>query len=284
MQIKFQDVSYVYNRKSPFEYKALDHIDFSVPENEIVALVGRTGSGKSTLVSHINALLRPSNGQVQIGDFINAPKNRIKGKAIKELRKHVGLVFQFPEYQLFEETVEKDVAFGPKNFGASLEEALKLAHEALNMVGLDEAFYGRSPFELSGGEKRKVAIAGVIATKPEVLIIDEPTAGLDPIASKETMDLFKKIKDQGTSLILVTHDMNIVNAYADTVIVLEHGKVSKMLSPKELFKTSLDEYSLELPKLYQTVKSLKEKGLNLDESKIDDLNSLVKQIKEARHE
>ena len=284
MRIRFQDVSYIYNRKTPFEYVALDHIDFEIPEHKLVALVGRTGSGKSTLVSHINALLRPTSGEVHIGSFLNAPKNRIKPKEIKELRKHVGLVFQFPEYQLFEETVEKDVAFGPHNFGLSNEEALKRAHEAILRVGLNESFFTRSPFELSGGEKRKVAIAGVIATNPEVLIVDEPTAGLDPVASLETMGLFKEIQKQGTSVILVTHDMSIVNAYADEVVVLENGKIATITTPKELFKGELSEYSLDLPLLYQVIKDLKNKGMDLTKEDISDLPSLVNAIKRYRHE
>ncbi len=284
MQINFQDVSYIYNRKSPFEFAALNHIDLSLPKGKFIALVGRTGSGKSTLISHINALLRPSEGEVHIGDFVNAPKNRLKNKDIKNLRKHVGLVFQFPEYQLFEETVEKDVAFGPKNFGETNEGALALAHEALATVGLGESFYKRSPFELSGGEKRKVAIAGVIAMKPDTLIVDEPTAGLDPVAAMDTMNLFKSIQDKGTSLILVTHDMKIVSRYADLVVVLENGKVAKIATPKELFSLDLEPYSLELPLLYQVISNLNQKGMNLDMNQISNVNELAKALKEKKHE
>ncbi len=283
MPIEFQNVSYVYNRKSPFEYAALRNVDLIIPNHKFVALVGRTGSGKSTLVSHINALLRPSEGQVKINDFLLEKKNRLKGKDIKELRKHVGLVFQFPEYQLFEETVEKDVAFGPKNFGAKGEEAISLAHEALQRVGLDESFYDRSPFELSGGEKRKVAIAGVLAMKPEVLIVDEPTAGLDPAASEEMMKLFKTIQKEGVTLILVTHDMNIVSKYADLVVVMEDGKVAKIATPKELFSSSLDAYSLELPLLYRFVNELKERGFQINEDEVKDTKDLARCIKRGLH-
>ncbi len=283
MPIEFQNVSYVYNRKSPFEYAALRNVDLIIPDHKFVALVGRTGSGKSTLVSHINALLRPSEGQVKINDFLLEKKNRLKGKDIKELRKHVGLVFQFPEYQLFEETVEKDVAFGPKNFGAKGEEAISLAHEALQRVGLDESFYDRSPFELSGGEKRKVAIAGVLAMKPEVLIVDEPTAGLDPAASEEMMELFKAIQKEGVTLILVTHDMNIVSKYADLVVVMEDGKVAKIATPKELFSSSLDAYSLELPLLYRFVNELKERGFQINEDEVKDTKDLARCIKRGLH-
>ncbi len=283
MPIEFQNVSYVYNRKSPFEYAALRNVSLTIPDHEFVALVGRTGSGKSTLVSHINALLRPSEGEVKVNDFIIGKKNRLKGKGIKELRKHVGLVFQFPEYQLFEETVEKDVAFGPKNFGAKGDEAISMAHEALRKVGLDESFYERSPFELSGGEKRKVAIAGVLAMKPDVLIVDEPTAGLDPAASIEMMDLFKDVQKNGTTLILVTHDMNIVSKYADLVVVMENGEVAKKATPKELFSSSLDSYSLELPLLYRFANDLKERGLDIDLDDIKDVKTLAKSIKRGRH-
>ncbi len=283
MPIEFQNVSYVYNRKSPFEYAALRNVDLIIPDHKFVALVGRTGSGKSTLVSHINALLRPSEGQVKINDFLLEKKNRLKGKDIKELRKHVGLVFQFPEYQLFEETVEKDVAFGPKNFGAKGEEAISLAHEALQRVGLDESFYDRSPFELSGGEKRKVAIAGVLVMKPEVLIVDEPTAGLDPAASEEMMELFKTIQKEGVTLILVTHDMNIVSKYADLVVVMEDGKVAKIATPKELFSSSLDAYSLELPLLYRFVNELKERGFQINEDEVKDTKDLARCIKRGLH-
>ena len=283
MPIEFQNVSYVYNRKSPFEYAALNNVSLQIQDHKFIALVGRTGSGKSTLVSHINALLRPSEGKVMINDFVLGQKNRIRGKEIKELRKHVGLVFQFPEYQLFEETVEKDVAFGPKNFGMKADEAISLAHEALRLVGLDESFYERSPFELSGGEKRKVAIAGVLAMKPDVLIVDEPTAGLDPAASNEMMELFKGVQKSGTTLILVTHDMNIVSKYAEIVVVMENGKVAKTLTPKELFSSSLEAYSLELPPLYRFANEMKERGFDVDLDEIKDVRSLAKSIKRGRH-
>lgn len=283
MPISFKDVTYIYNRKSPFEFAALNHINLDLPDHQFIALVGRTGSGKSTLASHINALLRPSEGEVRIGTFLNAPKNHLKSKEIKELRKHVGLVFQFPEYQLFEETVEKDVAFGPKNFGAKGEEALSLAHEALARVGLDSSFYERSPFELSGGEKRKVAIAGVLAMKPDTLIVDEPTAGLDPVASMETMDLFKAVQKEGTTLILVTHDMNLVSHYADIVVVMEEGKVAKIATPMELFSLDLDPYSLELPLLYRCVHDLKERGMDIHQDKVSSVQDLAKAIKEKYH-
>lgn len=283
MPVSFDNVSYIYNRKSPFEYAALKGINLVLPDGGFYALVGKTGSGKSTLVSHINALLNPSEGIVKIDDFINSATKKGRSKDLLSLRKKVGLVFQFPEYQLFEETVEKDVAFAPRNFGANKEEALKLAHEALAKVGLDASFYPRSPFELSGGEKRKVAIAGILAAKPKILIVDEPTAGLDPMASLETMDLFESIHKEGVTIILVTHDMNLVAKYASEVVVLEDGKIDRVSKPSDLFKEDISKYSLETPLLYKVAKDLNAKGYKLDISSISSVDDLAKEIaKEKR--
>lgn len=283
MPVSFDNVSYIYNRKSPFEYAALKGINLVLPDGGFYALVGKTGSGKSTLVSHINALLNPSEGIVKIDDFINSATKKGRSKDLLSLRKKVGLVFQFPEYQLFEETVEKDVAFAPRNFGANKEEALKLAHEALAKVGLDASFYPRSPFELSGGEKRKVAIAGILAAKPKILIVDEPTAGLDPMASLETMDLFSSIHKEGVTIILVTHDMNLVAKYASEVVVLEDGKIDRVSKPSDLFKEDISMYSLETPLLYKVAKDLNAKGYKLDISSISSVDDLASQIaKEKR--
>lgn len=284
MPIIFKDVKYVYGAKTPFEYDALNGIDLTFEGHKLTAIVGRTGSGKSTLVQHINALLRPTSGEVLIDDFVNGPKNKIKAKEIKELRKKVGLVFQFPEYQLFQETVEKDVSFAPKNFGVPKEEAIEKAHEALQRVGLNESFYSRSPFELSGGEKRKVAIAGILAAHPDVLILDEPTAGLDPAASKETMDLFKQIHSEGTDVFLVTHDMNLVARYADRVIVIDDGRIAFDGDPKALFNEDLEEYSLDNPDIYRFAKALTKRGLKLPTRDLRTVEDLAKAIKEAKHE
>jgi energy-coupling factor transport system ATP-binding protein len=283
MPVSFENVSYIYNRKSPFEYAALKGINLVLPDGGFYALVGKTGSGKSTLVSHINALLNPTEGVVKIDDFINCSTKKGRSKDLLSLRKKVGLVFQFPEYQLFEETVEKDVAFAPRNFGASKEEAIKQAHEALTKVGLDASFYPRSPFELSGGEKRKVAIAGILAAKPKILIVDEPTAGLDPMASLETMDLFSSIHKEGVTIILVTHDMNLVAKYASEVVVLEDGKIDRVSKPSDLFKEDISMYSLETPLLYKVAKDLNAKGYKLDISSISSADDLASQIaKEKR--
>jgi len=282
MSVKFTNVSYIYNRKSPFEYAALKDVNLDLPEGKFIALVGRTGSGKSTLIQNINALIVPTEGKVEIDDFVNSSNKKERSKDIKGLRRKVGLVFQFPEYQLFEETVEKDVAFGCKNLGDSKEEAMKKAHDALTKVGLDASFYERSPFELSGGEKRKVAIAGILAMSPKILIIDEPTAGLDPVASFETMSLFESIHKEGVTVILVTHDMNLVSAYAEVVVVLDNGKIADVTTPEKLFEEDLEKYSLETPLLYRTVKHLRAKGLNLDEKSIKDVATLAKAIKGAK--
>lgn len=273
--VKFNHVDYVYNHKSPMEFKALRDVNLEIIEGDFVALVGRTGCGKSTLIQNINGLLHPFEGEVEIFDYLNVRKKRKRKGNLHKLRKKVGLVFQFPEYQLFEETVEKDVAFGPKNFGLKEEEALKKAHEALAKVGLDESFYKRSPFELSGGEKRRVAIAGILAIEPQLLIVDEPTAGLDPFGALSVMDLFKAIHESGTTIILVTHDMNLVLNYANKVIVMDKGKIIKVSSPNELFKEDITAYSLAEPNLVTLSRYLSSKGYEID---LDKYNSLEKVI------
>lgn len=282
MSITFDHVSHVFSKKTPFEFEALKDVSLEIEKGSFIAIVGRTGSGKSTLIQHINALLRPTSGEVRVDDFVNGPKNKLKGKPIKALRSKIGMVFQFPEYQLFEETVEKDVSFAPKNFGVSKEESITRAHEALKMVGLDESFYSRSPFELSGGEKRKVAIAGILAAKPDVLVLDEPTAGLDPAASIDTMDLFKKIhEEEGMDLILVTHDMNLVARYATRVIVVADGNIAFDGKPMDLFELDLEQYSLDNPDIYRTYKELKAKGLDLKKKELNTVDDLAEIIKEA---
>lgn len=278
MPIDFKNVSFVYSPKSPFQSVALEDVSFHLDEGGFVALVGRTGSGKSTIAQLLNALLTPTGGEVQVDSFLNAPKIRKKRKAIKDLRKHVGLVFQFPEYQLFAETVEKDVAFGPRNFGLSKEEALKKAHKALSLVGLDKSFYERSPFELSGGEKRKVAIAGILAMEPSYLILDEPTSGLDPKAAEETMSLFKEINRSGVSVLFVTHDMDLVLEYAGKVLVMENGKLEKVSAPSALFEEDLTAYSLDNPHVFQIAKELKDKGFAIDFSNLRTVRDLAKEI------
>ena len=250
MQIKINDLSYTYLPKTPNQVVALDHINLVIPEKQIAAIIGHTGSGKSTLIQTLNGLLLPSDGSVEVGDFV-ITSNKRKNKRIKELRKQLAIVFQFPEYQLFEETVEKDVAFGLKNYGVKEEDAIVEAHKALEAVGLDESFYKRSPFELSGGEKRRVAIAGILVLKPDILVLDEPTAGLDPQGSQVVLDLISKLHNEGKTIILVTHDMDLVLKYTSRAIVLKEGKVVFDNTPMELFKEDREEFSIEIPMMFK---------------------------------
>ncbi len=283
MSIKVERLSYIYNPKTSFKHQALKDVSFEIEDNSFVALVGKTGCGKSTLAQLLNGLLLPTSGTIYIeGHKITNSKFK-NLKTTKGLRKDVGLVLQFPEYQLFEQTVEKDVAFGPKNFKIKEAEAIKLAHESLAKVGLDESFYKRSPFELSGGEKRKVAIAGILALRPKVLILDEPTAGLDPLSTIEIMELFKKIQEEEHIIvILITHDMEIVNKYAQKVILMDDGEIKTISTPKELFVGEHDLYSLEIPHVYSLASSLKKNGLNIDINNISDVDSLVDEILGAK--
>lgn len=281
MSIKIENLSYVYLPKTPNEVKALDNVSFEIQKGKITALIGHTGSGKSTLIQTLNALSTPTSGQVIVDDFVIGP-NPKKNKRIKELRRHIASIFQFPEYQLFEETVEKDVAFGLKNYGVKEEEAIKKGHNALKLVGLDESFYQRSPFELSGGEKRRVAIAGILVLDPEILILDEPTAGLDPQGTKIILDLISDLNKNGKTIIIVTHDMNIVLNYADDVVVLKEGKLAFHGSPYQLFNLSSDSLALDIPPLYHFARSLKKKGMNIDIEKIRNIDDLILEIK--KHE
>ena len=282
MSIKFNQVYYTYSPKTPFEHVALNDINFEIKDGSFTCLVGHTGCGKSTLIQHLNGLLIPSEGEVIVDDFINSQEKRKMRKNIHDLRRKVGLVFQFSENQLFEETVERDVIFGPMNFGVKKDEAVKIAHESLAKVGLDESFYNKSPFDLSGGEKRRVAIAGVLALKPDILVLDEPTAGLDPKGTKEILQIIKSLNEVGTTIILVTHDINIVYEFASDVIVMNEGKVVKISTPGELFNEDVDKYSLETPMIQKVVKLIEENGLKVNVSKIKDISTLVDEIIDAR--
>lgn len=281
MSIKIENLSYSYLRKTPNQVEALKDVSFEIPEGKITAIVGHTGSGKSTLIQTFNALLTPTNGVIEIGDF-KITNNLKKLKKIKELRKHVAIVFQFPEYQLFEETVEKDVAFGPKNYGLKEEEALEKAHKALQEVGIDESFYKRSPFELSGGEKRRVSIAGILAINPDVLILDEPTAGLDPVGSKIILDLIIKLNKEGKTIIIVTHDMNIVLNHCDHVVVLNEGIVAFDGKPSELFAGDVSNFAIDIPKLYEFSKYLADHNVKIDISKIRSIDNLFDQLRSKK--
>lgn len=235
MDIRFKQVDFTYQPNTPFEQRALFDINLTIQDGSYTAIVGHTGSGKSTLLQHLNALVKPTKGQVTIGERVITPET--DNKNLKPIRKKVGIVFQFPEAQLFEETVERDIAFGPKNFGVSDEEAKKLAKKMLDLVGLDEKYLQHSPFELSGGQMRRVAIAGVLAMEPEVLVLDEPTAGLDPKGRKEMMEMFSRLhKEHNMTIVLVTHLMDDVANYADHVIVLEKGQIVRAGAPQEVFQ------------------------------------------------
>ncbi|WP_146622751.1 energy-coupling factor ABC transporter ATP-binding protein [Enterococcus florum] len=266
MDIRFEQVNFVYQPDTPFEQRALYAVDLTIKEGSYTALVGHTGSGKSTLLQHLNALLKPTGGKVLIGDRTITPET--DNKNLKPIRKKVGIVFQFPEAQLFEETVAKDIAFGPQNFGVSQEEALGLAKEKLELVGLDDSFLERSPFELSGGQMRRVAIAGVLAMEPEVLVLDEPTAGLDPAGRKEMMEIFWRLhKEKKMTIVLVTHLMDDVANFADYVYVLEKGNVVRHGSPQDVFQDVdwLKEKQLGVPAASEFAEKMQAKGARFEQ-------------------
>lgn len=275
MKLKFNHVDFYYGDKAPNLFQALNDIDCEIKEKSFTCIVGHTGCGKSTLIQQLNGLLIPSKGSVFAGDFVVSNNKKERTKKLRPLRQKVGIVFQFSEYQLFENSVEEDVAFGPTNFGVKKEDALRLAHENLLKVGIDESYFKKSPFELSGGERRRVAIAGIMAMQPEVIILDEPTVGLDPRGVKEMMSLFKELHEQGSTVIVVTHDMNLVYGYATDVIVMDHGKVAYQGTPNDLFNKSVDEYSLETPLMTKLIQELENKGYKFDLHKIKSLDDIV---------
>lgn len=280
MSIEINHLEHVYNAGTPFEHSALHGIDLSIPEGKVTAIIGQTGSGKSTLVQHLNGLLIPSAGTLDICGFHIQPLLKIKD--VKALRKEVGLVFQFPEYQLFEETIEKDIAFGPKNFGVEEEKANELVKKILPMVGLDESYIQRSPFELSGGQKRRVAIAGILVLDPKVLVLDEPTAGLDPQGAKEMMSLFMDLnRTHNKTILLVSHDMEHVMRYCDHVIVLDHGKVLQESDVHTFFEHPewMIKVGINPPAIIRLKLMLKEKGFLIPDE-ILELDALVKCVRE----
>ncbi|MBA2795218.1 energy-coupling factor ABC transporter ATP-binding protein [Streptococcus porcinus] len=260
MAINFQNVSFTYQAGTPFEGRALFDINLEIEDSSYTAFIGHTGSGKSTIMQLLNGLLTPTSGIVSVGG--KAITSQSKNKDIKSIRKEVGLVFQFPESQLFEETVLKDVAFGPQNFGVSKEDAEKLAREKLALVGISETLFEKNPFELSGGQMRRVAIAGILAMDPRILVLDEPTAGLDPKGRRELMTLFKKLHKSGMTIVLVTHLMDDVANYADKVYVLEKGKIILSGKPNEIFQRVelLEEKQLGVPKITRFAYHLEKKG------------------------
>lgn len=266
MDIRFKQVGFTYQPGTPFQHRALSDINLDIKEGSYTAIVGHTGSGKSTLLQHLNALVKPTEGQVEIGERIIKPDTN--NKNLKSIRKEVGIVFQFPEAQLFEETVAKDIAFGPKNFGITDERAQEIVKETLEMVGLDESYMKRSPFELSGGQMRRVAIAGVLAMEPSVLVLDEPTAGLDPQGRLEMLEMFDRLhRERGLTVVLVTHMMDDVANYADYVIVLEDGTVVKQGAPQVVFADVnwLKEKQLDVPTATAFSQRLADKGVRFEQ-------------------
>lgn len=260
MDIELQKVSYSYGVGTPFEKRALYDVDLMIPSGSYQAIIGHTGSGKSTILQHLNALLKPTEGTVRIGDAIVERKK--KPKDLRPVRQKVGIVFQFPEHQLFEETVLKDMMFGPMNFGVSEEEAEKRAREMAKLVGLPDSVLEKSPFDLSGGQMRRVAIAGVLAMKPEVIVLDEPTAGLDPRGRKEIMDLFYRLhKEQGLTMILVTHSMEDAARYANRMAIMYDGRCVLTGTPLDIFSDAakLAAYRLEVPHIIQFQKRVEQR-------------------------
>ncbi len=300
MPIELKNIFYTYDKGSPNQKEALKDINLLFEDHCYTALIGKTGSGKSTLIQHLNGLLLPDSGSIDIcGQVIDMTlvyktkkgqqvvdekamkkKHKKKLKEVKALRKRVGLVFQFPEYQLFETTVLEDVCYGPKNFGSSVEESQKKAKEALALVGIPERYYSRSPFELSGGEKRRVAIAGILAMKPDVLVLDEPTVGLDCRGEESLLALLRKIYDSGTSIILSTHNMDVVLKHCKKAVVLEDGRIVSISTPLELFASGkyLADSAIEPPKVFSFAQRLIQNGLPIDLSRVKDCSSLAEEI------
>ena len=262
MGIALENVSFTYQEGTPLASTALSDVSLTIEDGSYTALIGHTGSGKSTILQLLNGLLVPSQGSVRVFDTLITSTS--KNKDIRQIRKQVGLVFQFAENQIFEETVLKDVAFGPQNFGVSEEDAEKIAREKLALVGIDESLFNRSPFELSGGQMRRVAIAGILAMEPAILVLDEPTAGLDPLGRKELMNLFKKLHQSGMTIVLVTHLMDDVAEYANQVYVMEKGSLVKFGKPSDVFQdvVFMEEVQLGVPKITAFCKRLADRGVS----------------------
>ncbi len=263
MSIKLEHVNYLYGEGTAYEKQALKDISLEIPDGQFLGIIGHTGSGKSTLIQHLNGLIRATDGVI----YYNGENIYAEGYSMKQLRSHVGLVFQYPEYQLFETDVLSDVCFGPKNLGLSEEEVKARSLEALHQVGLKEKHYYKSPFDLSGGQKRRVAIAGILAMHPEVLILDEPTAGLDPKGRDDILDQIARLhKERGITVILVSHSMEDVAKYVDRIIVMDHGSAKFDGEPKKVFEhyKELESMGLAAPQVTYVMQSLKEKGFDVD--------------------
>lgn len=259
-QLQVKELTHIYAEGMPFETIALDHINFEINQGEFVGIIGHTGSGKSTLIQHLNGLLKPKSGKV----IIEGMDITDKSVRMRDIRRKIGLVFQYPEYQLFEETVEKDIAFGPLNLGISKEEAAQRVKEAMQLVGLDyDLLANRSPFALSGGQKRRVAIAGVVAMRPKVLILDEPTAGLDPKAHRDILQMVETIRrEEEITILLVSHNMGDIARLADKVLVMDGGRLAMTGTPDEIFRRAdeLKHINLALPPATEVMYRLKAEG------------------------
>lgn len=280
MGIALENVNFTYQEGTPLASAALSDVSLTIEDGSYTALIGHTGSGKSTILQLLNGLLVPSQGSVRVFDTLITSTS--KNKDIRQIRKQVGLVFQFAENQIFEETVLKDVAFGPQNFGVSEEDAVKTAREKLALVGIDESLFDRSPFELSGGQMRRVAIAGILAMEPAILVLDEPTAGLDPLGRKELMTLFKKLHQSGMTIVLVTHLMDDVAEYANQVYVMEKGRLVKGGKPSDVFQdvVFMEEVQLGVPKITAFCKRLADRGVSFKRLpiKIEEVQGVAKWI------
>ena len=265
MSIKIENLTYVYMPKTPFEKKALDNVNLEIEDGEFLAVIGHTGSGKSTLIQHLNGLLKPASGKI----YVDGTDITDKDTKLVDIRKKVGLVFQYPEYQLFEETIAKDIAYGPSNLELNEDEILKRVKKSMEMVGLNyEEYKDISPFELSGGQKRRVAIAGVIAMEPKVLILDEPTAGLDPAGRDDILEQIKLLHEKyNMTIILVSHSMEDVGKLAEKIIVMNDGHIELQGKPKEVFKEidTLEKIGLAVPQVTYLMRELKKKGFNVSE-------------------
>ncbi|CAL59215.1 Energy-coupling factor transporter ATP-binding protein EcfA2 [Mycoplasmopsis agalactiae] len=296
MQITVKDLVHTFLAKTPYELNAIDNINVSIKQGEFVGVIGQTGSGKTTFIEHLNALLLPSAGSVEwvfendkinhktgekekfMESFVIKPTRRKRVKKAKDLRKRVGVVFQFAEYQLFEETIEKDIAFGPRSFGVSKQEALERAAKYIKLVGLDESFLKRSPFELSGGQKRRVALAGILAMEPDFIIADEPTAGLDPVGVIEILNIFKELHKQGKTVIIVTHDLDNVLEYTERVLAFKDGQIVKDGDTHDVLRDTefLKNNYMEPPKLLDFVSKLEAKGIKVPRvTSIDELANFI---------
>ncbi|WP_425057122.1 energy-coupling factor transporter ATPase [Spiroplasma gladiatoris] len=282
--IVFENVSYTYSKGSPFEFRALDGTDITIKKGKITAVIGMTGSGKSTLIQLTNGLMISETGRTIIGNYsLYAATKKIK--EVKDLRREIGLVFQFPEYQLFQDTIEKDISFGPINLGAEKEATLKRVPELLRMVDLPEDYAKRSPFDLSGGQKRRVAIAGIVAMDGDTLVLDEPTGGLDPQGEEDFMKLFYNLnREKNKRIIIVTHNMDHVLQIADEVIVMHKGRVISVGNPFEIFSNFelLRTIEIEPPKLYKLAYKLKEKGIDITKHNFRTVEQLATAIKAAK--